>query len=197
MTTFVAGYFATGRTPQKLGSAVAMTAPYQVFQTRDGHVFIGAGNDRLFARTCEALGRPDLVADPRFVSNPGRVAARAELQKEIEAATRLLPTRDLVDVLRKAGAPCSELNNLPSALASEQTAASEMIGALPTRASSEHKVVRLPVRLDGARPMARTAAPGLGDATQAVLAEMGVSESEIHALETAGILSQPKRVESV
>jgi crotonobetainyl-CoA:carnitine CoA-transferase CaiB-like acyl-CoA transferase len=197
MTTFVANYFATGRTPQKLGSAVVMTAPYQVFRTQDGHVFIGAGNDRLFARTCEALGRPDLVTDPRFASNAGRVAARGELQKEIEAATRLSSTRDIVAALRKAGAPCSELNSLPSALASEQTAASEMIGALPTPASPEHKVVRLPVRLDGARPMAETPPPALGDATQVVLAEMGVSESEIHALETAGILSQPKRVESV
>jgi crotonobetainyl-CoA:carnitine CoA-transferase CaiB-like acyl-CoA transferase len=197
MTTFVASYFATGRTPRKLGSAVAMTAPYQVFRTQDGYVFIGAGNDRLFARTCEALGRPDLIADPRFVSNAGRVASRAELQTEIEAATRLLPTRDVVDLLRKAGAPCSELNTLPSALASKQTAASEMIGALPTHASPENKVVRLPVRLDGARPMAKTPAPGLGEATQAVLAEMGVSEGEIHALEIAGILSKPKRVENV
>jgi crotonobetainyl-CoA:carnitine CoA-transferase CaiB-like acyl-CoA transferase len=72
-----------------------------------------------------------------------------------------------------------------------------MIGALPTPASPENKVVRLPVRLDGARLMADTPAPGLGHATQAVLAEMGVSESEIRALETAGILSQPKRVENV
>jgi crotonobetainyl-CoA:carnitine CoA-transferase CaiB-like acyl-CoA transferase len=197
MTTFVANYFATGRAPRKLGSAVAMTAPYQVFRTQDGHVFIGAGNDRLFARTCEALGRPGLAADPRFASNAARVAARAELQKEIEAATLLLPTRDVVDLLRKAGAPCSELNTLPNALASPQTAASEMIGDLPTSASPENKVVRLPVRLDGARLMADTPAPGLGHATQAVLAEMGVSESEIRALETAEILSQPKRVESV
>jgi crotonobetainyl-CoA:carnitine CoA-transferase CaiB-like acyl-CoA transferase len=197
MTTFVANYFATGRTPQKLGSAVAMTAPYQLFRTRDGYVFIGAGNDRLFARTCEALGRPELIADPRFASNAGRVAARIELQKEIEAATQLCLTRDVVDALRKAGAPCSELNDLPSALASEQAAASEMIGALPTRASPDLKVVRLPVRLDGARPMAATPAPSLAEATQAVLVEMGVSRSEIQALEAAGIISQPERVESV
>ena len=150
-----------------------------------------------FARTCEALGRPELLADPRFASNAGRVAARAELQKEIEAATRLCLTRDDVDALRKAGAPCSELNDLPSALASEQAAASEMIGALPTRASPDLKVVRLPVRFDGARPMAATPAPSLGDATQAVLAEMGVSKSEIQALEAAGIISQPERVEIV
>jgi crotonobetainyl-CoA:carnitine CoA-transferase CaiB-like acyl-CoA transferase len=45
--------------------------------------------------------------------------------------------------------------------------------------------------------MAKTPAPGLGEATQAVLAEMGVSESEIHALETAGILSKPEHVEDV
>jgi CoA:oxalate CoA-transferase len=143
------------------------------------------------------LRRPNLITDPRFASNAARVAARAELQKEIEAATRLRSTRDVVDALRKVGAPCSELNTLPNALASEQTAASDMIGGLPTPASPESKVVRLPMRLDGARPMAETPAPGLGEATHAVLAAMGVSESEIHALETAGILSQTKRVENV
>ncbi len=169
MTVFVAGFLATGRQPRKLGSAMAMAAPYQLFRTADGNIFIGAGNDRLFARVCEAIGRPELAWDRRFATNRDRVERRVELQAEIEAATGSRSTADLVAALRAVGAPCSELNDIASMLAHEQVAASGMIVPLPTASAPHHKAVATPLRFDGARPFAGSAPPALGSAPAEIL----------------------------
>jgi crotonobetainyl-CoA:carnitine CoA-transferase CaiB-like acyl-CoA transferase len=193
MTTFIAGFLATGRAPQKMGSAMAMAAPYQLFATLDGRIFIGAGNDRLFARVCHALGKPELATDPRFATNTLRVSARAQLKAEIEALTASRSTGDLVTVLRQAGAPCSELNDLPAVLAHEQVEASGMIVTLPTDGAPHHKVVGTPLRLDGERLSARTAPPPLGNATWDILSGIGIGPAELAELSRTGIINEQKR----
>ena len=70
---------ATGALPKRHGTAFPLIAPYEVFDTADGQLMIAAANDRLFALFCEAVGRPELVDDPRFRTNPDRVANRDEL----------------------------------------------------------------------------------------------------------------------
>lgn len=77
MTIPIANYLATGQLPRKMGWGMAMMAPYELFDTRDGKIFVAAANDRLFARICDALGCPELASDLRFVDNPPRVAHRA------------------------------------------------------------------------------------------------------------------------
>ena len=188
MTVPLAGFFATGREPQKLGSAMAMAAPYQLFRSADGYIFIGAGNDRLFSRVCEALEAPDLAAMPQFGTNEQRVRARAELQVEIEKRTMLRSSRDLVAALRRAGAPCSELNTLSSVVADPQVAASEMIRPLPTRQAEDHKVVASPFRLDGVRPAVGAAPPVLGADGADVLMALGIGLTEIDDLQRDGVL---------
>lgn len=182
MTTFIAGFLATGKLPRKLGSAMAMAAPYQLFRTADGQIFIGAGNDRLFGRVCTALGRPELAEDERFQTNSGRVARRVELQAEIESATALRSTSDLVAALRAVGAPCSELNDLAAVLGHEQVAASGMIVPLPTDTAPHHKVVATPLRLDGERAFAPVPPPRPGDATNEIVASLEIDISDPDAV---------------
>ncbi len=178
MTTFIAGFLATGKLPRKLGSAMAMAAPYQLFRTADGQIFIGAGNDRLFGRVCTALGRPELAEDERFVTNSQRVARRLELQAEIESATARRSTSDLVAALRAVGAPCSELNDLAAVLGHEQVAASGMIVPLPTDTAPHHKVVATPLRVDGERAFAPIPPPRPGNATNEIVASLAVDVSD-------------------
>ena len=75
----LAGYLADGTVPHGQGTVFPMVAPYQVFPTRDGELMIAGGNDRLFAAICDVLGLPELVDDPRFLTNADRVAHRDEL----------------------------------------------------------------------------------------------------------------------
>ncbi len=182
MTVFVASYLASGKLPQKMGSAMAMTAPYELFKTSDGHVFIAAGNDRLFARVCEALQCPELALDKRFLRNEARVVQRVLLHELMETRTTAMTTQGAVTALRKAGAPCSELNNLKQTLSHEQVQASGMITSLPIDGAPGHKVLATPLSMNGKRSVANVAPPVLGADTGQVLAEHGYSAAEVAAL---------------
>ena len=88
MTVPVANYLATQRLPRKMGSAMAMMAPYELFDSADGKVFIAAANDRLFGRICSALACPELAQDPRFIDMSARIGHREALHDALEARTR-------------------------------------------------------------------------------------------------------------
>ena len=182
MTIFVASYLASGKLPQKMGSAIGMTAPYELFKTSDGHVFIAAGNDRLFSKVCEALKCPVLALDERFVSNDQRVMNRVQLHELIEKQTVSMKAQDAVQALRKVGAPCSELNNLSQVLSNEQVQATGMISSLPIQGALEHKVVATPLSMNGQRSALQLPPPALGADTFQVLKENGYSDQEIAEL---------------
>ncbi len=189
MTVFVAGYLASGALPRKLGSAMSMAAPYELFRTRDGHVFIAAGNDRLFGKVCEALGCPELASDPRYIANSDRVVNREALRADLEAHTTRMSAADAVSALRAAGAPCSELNTVAQAMDHEQERTLGMIADLPTPAVPGLKVVALPLRVDGERVGSMSAPPGLGADTDAVLQELGISADEVARLRREGVIA--------
>lgn len=188
MTVFVASYLATQRLPKKLGSAMAMTAPYELFRAADGYVFIAAGNDRLFGCVCDGLDAPELAQDERFGTNPGRVANRVELHGEIEMRTRKRPAAEIVASLRRLGAPCSELNDVSQMLSNEQVAASRIVENLPIAGVPHHKVVALPIKMAGGRSAAMNPPPSLGADTDAVLAELKLSPDEIGCLRNKNIV---------
>lgn len=189
MTVFVASYMATRKLPRKLGSAMAMTAPYELFRCADGHVFIAAGNDGLFRRVCAGLGRPELAEDARYLSNPARVANRDALHAQIELATLAMPAAEIVARLRAAGAPCSELNDVAEMMSNEQVAAAEIIVGLPTETAPDHKVIAMPLKAEGRRSSALRPPPALGADTQALFAEIGIAPAEIERLRLAGTIA--------
>ncbi|MDP2222258.1 MAG: CoA transferase, partial [Hydrogenophaga sp.] len=123
MTVPVANYLATQRLPRKMGSAMAMMAPYELFDSAYGKVFIAAANDRLFGLICSALACLELAQDPRFIDMSARIGHREALHDALEARTRQRSTADCVAARRAAGAPCSELPDVAQMLAPEQVQA--------------------------------------------------------------------------
>lgn len=189
MTVFVAGYLATRRLPRKMGSAMAMTAPYELFRAADGHVFIAAGNDLLFRRVCEGLGVPELADCDLFRTNPQRVANRTALHENLEACTSKRRVADIVAALRRLGAPCSELNDVARMLESEQVAVSGIVRELPLENAPHHKVIALPLKVGGRRAQTMRRPPSLGEDTQAVLSELGLEQAAIERLRQENIVS--------
>jgi crotonobetainyl-CoA:carnitine CoA-transferase CaiB-like acyl-CoA transferase len=182
------GYLASGRVPGPQGSGTAIIVPYSAFATADGYLMIAAGTDVLFGRLCRALGRPDLVADPRFADNPGRVRHRDALLPALEAETRRLSTTALLERLRAADVTCAPIQTLDAVASDPQTKASEMLAPTPHPTIPELSTVALPLRWDGIRPTPRRPPPRLGEHTREVLWGLGLADSEIDGLATRGVV---------
>ena len=172
----------TGRVPQPLGSAHRLTAPYQALRTSDGHITVGANNERLWQRLCAAVGCEDLVDDPRFARNEDRMAHRIELAAELEAALRRRSTDEWVDVLIEAGVPCGPIHDYRQVFEDPHTQAREMEVRLEDPERGEIRTLGIPVKMSGTPGAVRRPAPLLGEHTAEVLHEAGFSEAEIAAL---------------
>jgi CoA:oxalate CoA-transferase len=123
----LARYFATGQVPGPMGTRHPSITPFEAFSAADGYIVVAAGNDTLFARLCQAVGRPELPADPRFASNPQRTTHVDALKVEMEKALSARPTAEWLAVLGAAGIPCGPINTLDKVVADPQVAARTMV----------------------------------------------------------------------
>src|SRR5499427_4470595 len=113
-------YTTTGEIPGPLGARHPSITPFEAFATSDGNIIIAAGNDGLYVKLTEALGRPDLAENPLFKTNPLRNQHQEALRAEIESVLRGADTDDWIAVLEAAGVPCGPVNNIAQALAHPQ-----------------------------------------------------------------------------
>ena len=187
----LAGYLADGTIPHGQGTVFPMVAPYQVFPTRDGELLIGGGNDRIFASICDVLGLPELVADPRFASNPARVAHREELYGILVDRLQEEDTITWQRRLREAGVPTAPVANVQDVVESPQTEALGMLQALEHPRIDDLRLAALPLSLDEERVLHPSAPPDVGAHSADVLRESGFAEDEIAELAAGGVTVSP------
>lgn len=182
----LAGWFASGHVPTPQGTQFPLIAPYGAFPTADARpLMIAAANDGLFLRLCRALDLDVLARDPRFASNPERVANRSALDRALEAATRTHALDDLVGILRGAGVPCAPVATMDEVATSPQTEASGLLETTGTLVAP-----RLPLLWDGQRSHTSRPPPGIGEHTREVLREAGYDDSGIDRILDAGAARQ-------
>ena len=155
----IAAYLNEGHVPRRLGTAHPHLVPYQTFEAADGALLIGAGNDRLFARLCGALGVPEWSTDARFAGNRARLANRDELIALINARIGTQPRADWIARLNDAGVPCGPVNTIPEVLDHPQVAALGILQEVPDTGVT---LTGLPISFDGRRPGIRSLGPQLG-----------------------------------
>jgi itaconate CoA-transferase len=174
----------TGVPPARTGTSHATIAPYGAFRTGGGgRVQLSIQNDREWRRLCDqVLGRPELADDPRFVTNELRVVARAELDQEIEAVFSAYSVADVITLLDAAQIANAQLRTVGELLAHPQ------LEHRWTEVGSPAGPVRAlppPISTGGAAPLMGPI-PAVGEHTDAILAELGLTAAEITELRDSG-----------
>jgi formyl-CoA transferase len=189
LTYQAAGYLATGKNPPRMGNAHESIVPYGTFNVRDGLLMLAVGNDDQFQRFCEVVGLAALADDPRFTTNPQRVAHRDVLLPLVAPVLATRTREDWVRVLRRAGVPCGAVRAIGEMMADPQLAARDMITTVSHPAAGELRLVANPVKLSDAGRRTDRPAPALGEHTEAILTrELGLSAEEVKHLRRRGIV---------
>ena len=167
-------YTTTGEIPGPMGARHPSITPFEAFPTADGHLIIAAGNDGLFVKLAEALGRPDLAQNPLFATNPLRNRHQAALKAEIESALAGGSTRHWLAVLEAAGIPCGPVNNVAQAVAHPQVAARNMLIECDDPVTGPLRLAGNPMKFSAfADPPTREPSPDLDADRERILRELG------------------------
>jgi crotonobetainyl-CoA:carnitine CoA-transferase CaiB-like acyl-CoA transferase len=180
--------FTTGVTPGRLGNAHPNIVPYETFTTADGAIAVAVGSERQWPRLCDALGLPALAADPRFRTNGDRVERRAELRPILAARFAAASTAEWLTSLDAAAIPSGPINDVLTAFATAEAVALGMTVEQEHPAWGTVRQVGIPFLLAGTPASIRTPPPTLGQDTDEILGDLGLSTTEIDALRARGVV---------
>src|SRR4051795_7025284 len=137
-------WVAGGVVPGRRGNRHPSIVPYETYEAADRPIAVAVGNDRLFARLCEAVGAPDLASEERYATNAARVANADSLAERLEAAFREAPAEQWVACLREAGVPVGPIHD-----GAGGGALAEALGLEPVAEADGMPLPAVPLRLDG------------------------------------------------
>ena len=164
-------YFGTGKTPQALGSAHPRNAPYRAFQASDAPFIIAAGNDRLWAQVAQAAGLPQLIEDPRFVTQSQRAAHQDALFDLLQPVFVTRTAAEWLAEMDRRGVPCAPINTYPQVFQTDQIDHMGVVRPLDLVNGVQTQTTAFPIAMTDYEFQIRRPPPALGADTQDVLAE--------------------------
>ena len=165
-------YWGTGAAPTKLGTSNKMSAPYQAVQARDGHFVMGATNQKLWARLCALLDRPDLVEHADYATVPLRLKHREALIVALEQEFAKRDSADWIAAMLAAGIPAGPILSYPEAFEGEHGRHRRMCMEIDHPVEGKVKNIGFPVKLLGTPQQVRRHPPLLGEHNDEILAEI-------------------------
>ncbi len=166
-------YFLSGKPPGPLGVRHPNIAPFEAFDAADGKIIIAAGNDSLYVKLMEALGRPELAKAGKYLTNDLRLQHMEELKGDIETVLKTKGVTHWIKVLDEAGIPAGPINNVGQAIDSPQAKARNMVITTEDPIAGTVKLVGNPIKLSGfADPATRKPAPELDADRERILNDL-------------------------
>ena len=189
MESLLPEYSAFGAVREAAGSALPGIAPSNAYRCADGGYALIAGNgDSIFKRLMSTMGRMDLGNDPALADNAGRVARVAEIDAAIGAWTAQLSVSEVLAALDRAAVPAGRIYTVADIAADPHYQARGMLQSVHMNDGSELKVPGIVPKLSRTPGSHRRNAPTLGQDSDAVLREVGLTEAQIQALKDKGIV---------
>jgi formyl-CoA transferase len=182
MESLIPEYSAFGAVREAAGSALPGIAPSNAYRCTDGYVLVAGNGDSIFKRLMQAIGRPDLGEATDLANNAGRVARVDEIDAAIGTWTADRTVADVLAVLGAAKVPAGKVYTAKDIAEDPHYRARDMILTQQTRDGYEVEVPGIVPKLMGTPGSVRSAAPRLGEDTDAVLREIGLTEDQIAAL---------------
>ena len=186
-------YLVSGESPGLSGNAHPNIVPYQVFETADDPIVVAVGNDAQFDSLCAAINCDHLSSDPLFISNSVRVLNRQTLIPLIAAQLAKQSAVFWLMKLEEHGIPVGPVNSIGEAFADPHVTERQTVSQLEHASLGRVATVRSPIRFQNCVVEDSRAAPALGDSTEAVLHEIGLSDVEIKDLLSNGVVEKSKQ----
>lgn len=183
-------YLMTGKNPQRIGNRYESLYPYDSFKCMDGSCVIGAGNDKLYDLLCQVMQRPELIDDPRFITNVDRISHHAELKEQIEAWTTTETIDSAVQKMLAAGIPAAPINDIARVTKDPHIAeAREMFVECDHPIAGKIKITGNQIKLTNHKIGQFNPAPLLGEHNEEILIErLHYTEKKIKELQNNKIL---------
>ena len=189
MESLLPEYSAFGAVREPAGSALPGIAPTNAYLCQDGAYALVAGNgDSIFKRLMALIERPDLANDPALADNAGRVARVAELDAAIGAWTLQRPVGQVLEALDRAAVPAGRIYTVADIATDPHYLARGMLQTLQMDDGSAMTVPGIVPKMSVTPGQHRRNAPKLGQDTDQILAEMGLSADQIQSLKARGIV---------
>ncbi len=191
MSYMAANYFASGDPPGRMGSKHPNIAPYQAYETKDDYVVVGCSADSFWPRLCEALDRPDLLADERFEINEKRVRNREALDEALEAEFAAMSTDEAVETLTSHDVPASHVRDMEELFDDPQIEARDMRVTMDHPTAGTIEVPGSPMKFSRTPVTMRRHPPTFGEHTTEVLGEYGYDDADLRRLAEADVIPEP------
>jgi len=184
-------YFATGKSPERLGNRYAPIAPYDSFKAKDGYFIIACGNQKLYKDfCCNVIRRPDLWEDKRFHEQSDRVHNQAVLKEIIEEWAADYTVDEVVALVMEGGVPSGPILNLEQIAQNNHIANTrEMFINIEHPVIGPMKVIGNPIKLMDTMPAVWAPAPTLGQHNEEFYSQwLNLGKDEIHSLHNKGVI---------
>jgi crotonobetainyl-CoA:carnitine CoA-transferase CaiB-like acyl-CoA transferase len=178
-------YLVKGEVAPQAGNNHPTSIPTGVFKTTDGHINIAAAGQKIWQRTCESLGVPQMATRPEYANGAARLKHRDQLNAEIEAITVTRSSAEWVERFNKIGVPCGPIYSIDQVFADPQV---KHIGIAQPVKGSKLTLVGQGVKLSRTPSKLVAPPPALGQHTDQVLKEFGYSAKQIASLRKANAI---------
>lgn len=173
----------SGKNPIRVGNSHPTSVPFGTFRTKDGEIIITCSRDSAFYSLCRAMGREDMIENPKFSKAEARRQNKEELLAEITGFTSQYTLEQCEAILEQNGVPNGRINTMIMACSDPQIAARNMIVEVEHPTAGKYKMAGNPIKFSAAPDTVYRPAPILGQHTRQVLTEyLGLSGKEIDEL---------------